>query len=97
MPSEAAEEAEDDDDAEGEADDDEDDDSEPAGVGLDAAGPQALKASIPAAAKPVIFTTLLKRIIPPLIGLNICLAKCCMDVQHLAMGTTSRNVPARIP
>ncbi len=70
LPSDDAAEAEDDD-AEGDADEDEDDDdSEPPGVGLDAAGPQALRASIPAAARPVIFTTLLKRIVPPLILLT---------------------------
>lgn len=72
MPSDDAAEAEDDDDAEGEADEGEDDDdSEPPGVGLDAAGPQALRASIPAAARPVIFTTLLKRMVPPLNLLTI--------------------------
>lgn len=57
-------------DAEGELDaDEDDDDSGPAVVGPAVAPPQAVRASRPAAARPVIFTTLLNRIVPPLSGL----------------------------
>ncbi len=81
-------------DAEGELDaDEDDDDSGPAVVGPAVAPPQAVRASRPAAARPVIFTTLLNRIVPPLSGL----IKFLPSVARLRRLSDGDNCPPRRP